>query len=222
MRKTVSMIKKLLDECSDEDRGEWKGHTQTILSAVRLSHPTRRGVTNAIAAGFFESSAFPALAQTGWMLSRSAPGSPFTFALTLGGSLVRVLVVSLQQESGKPRRQSQSERPEPRYVALLPRKTLGAPQRTEGMPGRAREDGPQAVIDRGFSFGDFDVLAVNLHAATRRWADFRYTLAAWLAPRKDRATLIATEQPLESSQMWTSELSVCVRWLTTEVAGNAV
>jgi hypothetical protein len=223
MRKTVSVIKKLLDECSDEDRGEWQSHTQTILSAVRSSHPTRRGVTNAIAAGFFESSAFPVLAQAGWMLSRSAPGSP-TLAMSKGGRVVRVLIASLQQESGKPRRHSQGEAQEPRYIALLPRKTARTPLRPGGRTGRRLEHGPQAVVDRTFSLEDFDVLAVNLHAATRRWVDFRYTLAAWLVPRECRANLIANEQPvpLEPSRIWTSELLVCVRWLTTEIAEDAV
>ena|SRR5580700_5215830 len=104
MRKSVSVIKKLLDECTDEDRGEWKSHTQTILSAVRTSHPTRRGVTGAIASGFFENSAFPALAAFGWTLRRGLPEDPFTFAMEKDGRVVRVLIASLQQESGKPRR----------------------------------------------------------------------------------------------------------------------
>ena len=96
MRKSVSVIKKLLDECTDEDRGEWKSHTQTILSAVRTSHPTRRGVTGAIASGFFENSAFPALAAFGWTLRRGLPEDPFTFAMEKDGRVVRVLIASLQ------------------------------------------------------------------------------------------------------------------------------
>jgi hypothetical protein len=219
MRKTVSVIKKLLDECCDEDRGEWKSHTQTILRAVRSSHPTRRGVTSAIAAAFFENSAFPALAHAGWSLSRSAPESPFTFSMTRDERDVRVLVAALHQESGKPRRYSGAEAQEPRYIALLPRKVVRTPPRPGSRPGRPSEHESRVPMNHIFSFNDFDLLAVNLQVATRQWIDFRFTLARWLAARADHSFLIAHEQPvpLEASHAWTGDLSLCVKWLTREI-----
>jgi hypothetical protein len=215
MRKPVSVIKQLLDECSDEDRGEWKNHTQTILSAVRSSHPTRRGVKSAIASGFFENNAFPALAASGWLLTRGLPHESFTFAMEHGGRRVRVLIASLHQESGKPRRHDSSEYAGHLFIAQLPRKIAAFPAQSGSITERLRA-GPEAIdADRSYCFDDFDLLAVNVHGATRRWADFVYTLAAWLRPQDDRSFLISGEQlvPLGSSSRWTSDLSVCVDWL---------
>jgi hypothetical protein len=224
MRKSVSVIKKLLDECSDEDRGEWKNHTQTILGAVRSSHPTRRGVRSAIASGFFESSAFSALGELGWTLTRGLPAGPFNFAMEKDGRRVRVLIASLQQESGKPRRQDAREERDPVYVAKLPGRTVPLSARSRGSAKQQRGNPQKAGDDRAYAFDDFDLLAVNMHAATRRWADFSYTLAMWLRPREDQRGLIASEQlvPVSSSRRWTTDLTLCLDWLSATAARKAV
>jgi hypothetical protein len=224
MRKSVSVIKKLLDECSDEDRGEWKNHTQTILSAVRASHPTRRGVRSAIASGFFESSAFPVLAASGWTLTRGRPADSFTFAVERGGRGVRVLIASLQQESGKPRRQGAPDQPGPVFIAQLPRRAPVLSARSGSAGTQQKDESGKAGTDRAWWFDDFDLLAVNLHAATRRWADFSYTLAAWLRPEEGRSSAIANEQlvPLDSSEGWTTDIALCLDWLNEAGARKAV
>jgi|HubBroStandDraft_5_1064220.scaffolds.fasta_scaffold262500_1 hypothetical protein len=217
MRKSVSVIKKLLDECTDEDRGEWKSHTQTILSAVRTSHPTRRGVTGAIASGFFENSAFPALAAFGWTLRRGLPEDPFTFAMEKDGRVVRVLIASLQQESGKPRRLDARDQCDPACIVHLAKKTSQILARSSGATRQQGSHPREISEDRAYSFDDFDLLAVNMHAATRRWADFSYTPAARLRSDEDRIGLIASEQlvPLIASRHWTNDLALCLDWLAT-------
>lgn len=224
MRKSVSVIKKLLEDCSDEDRGEWKNHTQTILSAVRSSHPTRRGVRSAIASGFFENSQFASLAALGWTLARGRPADPFTFAMEHGGRSVRVLIASLQQESGKPRRHDLGDERDPGYIVQLTKRTPQLSGRSGGTAGQRRGTQREISVHRAYSFDDFDLLAVNLHAATRRWADFCYTLAAGLRPDQDHRDLIASEQivPLSLSRRWTGDLALCLDWLPTAGTRKAV
>ena len=67
---------------------------------------------------------------------------------------------------------------------------------------------------RPYKFGDFDILAVNMHPSTENWQDFRYTIGAWLLPRQEDPNLIQIMQPVAalSDKYWTASLSECLDW----------
>jgi hypothetical protein len=76
---------------------------------------------------------------------------------------------------------------------------------------------PESVREktRPYLFGDFDILAVNLHPSTGDWKNFRYTVASWLIPRSKDKTLIEVFQPVAAipNSVWANDLSVCLKWL---------
>jgi hypothetical protein len=221
MRRSVNAIKQLLEECSDEDRDQWKSHAQTVLEAVRASHPTRRGVKGAVAAAFFASTALPASVQAGWTLVSSADRRrPSQFEIEKDGRIARVLISALQVEAGKPLRQA-SERREPVYVSRLPRRPLI--DRTVRGANQAERDRPQKPVgERGWLETDFDVLAVNLQPVTRNWSDFRYTLSHSLTPSQSNPPMIGDLQPvpLHPSGAWAADLVTCLEWYLLK-PGNA-
>jgi len=65
-----------------------------------------------------------------------------------------------------------------------------------------------------YRFGDFDILAVNMHPSSGDWQNFRYTVASWLLPRGQDKSLIEIFQPVASdpNDVWTDDLSVCLDW----------
>jgi hypothetical protein len=217
MRRSVNVIKQLLEECSDEDRDQWKSHAQTVLAAVRASHPTRRGVQGAIAAAFFENSAVPAVSAAGWAL---APGGhrpdSFRFAIGKEGRVVRVLIAALQVEAGKPVRQIAEQR-EPFYVAQLPKRSSRVRLVTNAGKTRAAGEA-HAPGAQGWSTSEFDVLAVSLQPLTRQWSDFTYKLAGALKPSASNAALVENLQPvsLDASRGWTNDLLTCLGWISSK------
>lgn len=68
---------------------------------------------------------------------------------------------------------------------------------------------------RPYRFGDFDILAVNLHPSTGHWERFAFTVGSWLLPRKGDATLIEIMQPVAVTpdEYWTDDLGRCIEWL---------
>jgi hypothetical protein len=70
------------------------------------------------------------------------------------------------------------------------------------------------VQTRPYRFGDFDILAVNMHPSSADWKNFRYTLASWLLPRAKDPSLIEIFQPVASvpNDVWTNDLRTCLRW----------
>jgi hypothetical protein len=74
---------------------------------------------------------------------------------------------------------------------------------------------PQTNEDtRPYHFGEFDVLAVNLHPSTRDWNRFLYTVSDWLIPRSPNAALIEIFQPVAQApnDVWTDKLETCLDW----------
>ncbi len=67
---------------------------------------------------------------------------------------------------------------------------------------------------RPYRFGDFDILAVNLHPTTGKWERFAFTVGNWLLPRIKEPNLIEIFQPvaLTSDGYWTDDLSRCIEW----------
>jgi len=78
---------------------------------------------------------------------------------------------------------------------------------------RSLKKGAITVNTRPYSFGDFDILAVNMHPSTGNWREFRYTVASWLLPRAADTTLIEIFQPVASTpnDAWTDDLDTCLK-----------
>ena len=68
---------------------------------------------------------------------------------------------------------------------------------------------------RPYRFGEFDILAVNMHPSTRDWQRFLFTLSRWLLPRNPDANLVEIFQPVPSAPnvAWTDSLQTCLGWL---------
>jgi hypothetical protein len=71
---------------------------------------------------------------------------------------------------------------------------------------------PVTVSTRPYRFGDFDILAVNMHPSSGNWRNFRYTLASWLLPRLANTGLIEIFQPVAATpnDVWTDDLGSCL------------
>jgi hypothetical protein len=215
MRQAINRIKELLEECSDQDRRQWQAHAQIVLGAIRTSHPTKRGIQNAIAAAFLDSTAIQGIRQAGWRrqpVGSDADGLPLV--ITDDQRKARILIATLQLEAGKPQRKS----PPPAagsgwYIAQLPKKqTLP----TAGRLIHSARNRAARVLAKtcAYSFMDFDVLAVSIYPITRGPADFRFALSRSLAPCSHHPNLIAQRQavPAEPSNVWASDLAICLDW----------
>ena len=69
---------------------------------------------------------------------------------------------------------------------------------------------PQTNEDtRPYRFGEFDILAVNMHPSTREWNRFLYTISDWMIPRHPNIALIEIFQPVPSvaNDVWTDSLA---------------
>lgn len=222
MRKTVNPIKKLLEECSDQDRCEWNSHAQTILGAIHTSHPTRRGIQNAIAAAFLDTTAMEEIDRAGWTRKPDARHDRFTLVIEKAGRTARILIATLQLDAGKPVKKSSQAAGDSWYIAHMPRKSSKAAPGGKGTSSRTRA-AAEPPATRAYSTREFDVLAVNMHPVTRTWADFRYALSRSLVLRGDSSQLIAHLQPVPvgRSDLWTSELVTCLKWHLETAIGNA-
>jgi hypothetical protein len=138
---------------------------------------------------------------------------------------VRILITILQLEAGKPRRQHPQNGQGDRYVVQVQKKLSRARVVKGGLNAEHRETGESKLSQaRAYRFEDFDILAVNLHPATRRWTEFRFALSTRLTARKDQPSLIAASQlaSLDPVGLWTNDFAVCLDWLLKETAGTAI
>jgi hypothetical protein len=102
------------------------------------------------------------------------------------------------------------------YVVEV-QKTRGGKKKTKKLLpeiGTAVEGVDEVEETRPYRFGDFDILAVNMHPSSGNWKNFRYTVASWLLPRPEDAALIEIFQPVAATpnNVWTEDLSVCLDW----------
>jgi hypothetical protein len=79
---------------------------------------------------------------------------------------------------------------------------------------RGSEDPERRKGRRENRFGDFDILAVNLHPATGSWERFAFTVGSWLLPRAKEPLLIEIFQPvpITPDEFWTDDLGRCIEW----------
>jgi hypothetical protein len=220
---SLKKIKRLLDQCTPEEQGvlmdylkarlpqhplekEWGVGADVILSAIsRSSDLTKRGVRGIIAEAIFERHVVAPLRR--WQVIAFTGDQPFDFLLRSKTRLpkeVRIQVKLQRMKTQRPMVASQANRhfPSDHYVVEV-QKTRG------GMDLQTGEN------TRPYRFGEFDVLAVNMHPSTRDWNRFLFTLGKWLLPRHADAALIEIFQPVPKGPngCWTDSLETCLKWL---------
>lgn len=223
MSPSIDELKEILAECTDEERvalfdylkarqpqhpleKEWGVGAEVILSAIsRSSDLTKRGVRGIIAEAVFERNILAGL--KGWEAVRFVEDRPYDFLLRQGSGGVREarIQVKLQRMlKQQPMLASQANRHYPKdFFVVEVQKTRG------GFDPQTNED------TRPYRFGEFDILAVNMHPSTKDWNNFLYTLSDWLIPRHPNSTLVEIFQPVPSTpgDKWTNSLDTCLGWL---------
>jgi hypothetical protein len=219
MGNSVKSLKKLIDECSDTNRHEWTDEARTILEAVRrTSRPTKWKVKHTIAEAIVKQIIVPSIVDSGWKLrSTKADNSSSGVALERDGLLARVEIALLQPATAKFRRIYRGQHSESAYALEMQKRQMQTKAARAIAVGGAHETAKTDYADeRSYSFSDFDILAVNTHAVTRQWPDFRYILSAWLRPHPSHQSLINTVQlvSLRPSDAWTDDLGTCLERFT--------
>jgi len=225
MTESLENLKRLVGECSTEEQSalldylkarfpqhslekEWGVGADVILSAIsRSSDLTRRGVRGIIAEAIFERTTLADL--KGWDAVRFTDDRPYDFLIRSNGlnpKEVRIQVKLQRMKTQQPMLASEANRhyPNDMYVVEV-QKTRG------GIDLQTNED------TRPYRFGEFDILAVNMHPSTRDWNRFLFTVGDWLIPRSPNAALIEIFQPVSRTpnDCWTDKLATCLDWLAT-------
>lgn len=185
---------------------QWDTTAETILTAIaRSSDLTLRGIRGILAEATFEATVLPDLEPAGWKPVAIVGDQAYDFLLERAASRVRIQVKLQRREAGVPK-----------HYAARSRASLNCPSGTihvvEVQKTRSGEkDGKKT---RPYRFGDFDVLAVNLHPSTGDWTRFVYTVGNWLLPRPKQEELIEIFQPVPErpDEYWTHNLSNCIGW----------
>jgi len=223
MTDVLDKLKQQIDQCNDQERNllfeylrtklpehplekEWGVRAEIILSAIsRSSDLTKRGVRGIIAEAVFDRGILSPL--KGWKAIPFVEDKPYDFLLqTLEQKPreARIQVKLQRMLKQQPMRAVEANRHYPSDMHVVEvQKTRG------GFDPQTNED------TRPYRFGEFDVLAVNLHPSTRNWNCFLYTLSAWLLPRYPDTNLIEIFQPVPSgpNDVWTDDLPKCLEWL---------
>lgn len=224
MSAVTDELLRILQHASDEDRAyvlawlrehlpphplelEWNTTADAILTAIaRSTDLTLRGVRGILAEATFETSVLPEMELAGWKAVKIIGDQTYDFHLQRKTAAVRVQVKLQRRERGIPKEYSKKSAgklaeppPEPIYVVEV--------QKTRG----GTKDGEKT---RPYRFGDFDILAVNLHPSTGDWKRFAFTVGSWLLPSSLDAKAIETMQPVSArpDRYWTDDLNVCIQW----------
>jgi hypothetical protein len=232
MLESIETLRKLIDDCSEEDRralatylaasiprhpleDEWGVDASMILSSIRRSSDlTKRGVRGIIAEAVFETDVLPTVASSGWNPGTALPGDwPYDAILVKADISIRIQIKLQRLEKGVPKRYRPKQFTEELFVVEVQKTRSG-----EIRGSKIDAPGKKAESTRPYRFGDFDILAVNMHPATHQWNNFRFTVADWLLPRPSNASLIEVFQPvsLATNDVWTADLSTCIEWFLSK------
>lgn len=224
MGNSVKSLKRLIDECSDTNRHEWTDKARTILEAVRRTpRPTKWKVRRSIAEEILKKIVVPSVADLGWTLRAVQTDDPSCDVLLEAGHLrARMKMVLLKPATAKFRRIYREQHSESAYVLEMQRKTTQTKAAKAAANSKSRgTTQTSAPIGRCYGFEEFDILAVNTHAVSRMWPDFRYTLAAWLRPHPVHQSFINVVQSVspQPDDLWTDDLGVCLEWFSRTERG---
>ena len=226
MSESLAKLKKLIDKCSAKEKAalldylkarlsqhplekEWGVGGDVILSAISRSNDlTKRGVRGIIAEAIFERYVVGRLDR--WKAVAFTGDQPFDFLLRAkagGGDDVRIQVKLQRMKAQRPMMASEANRhfPSDQFVVEV-QKTRG------GIDPQTGEN------TRPYRFGEFDILAVNMHPSAKNWNVFLFTLSKWLLPRHADAGLIEIFQPVPNrpNEHWTDSLEQCLEWLALD------
>jgi len=223
MSELTEEVCRLIEQASEEERRiilayirqhvpihaleiEWNTTAEEILTAIaRSADITLRGMRGILAEAIFEKRILPEMERNGWEAIKVAGEQSYDFLLERTGSQVRIQVKLQRKEKGVPKEYATKSRaalncPDGKIYVVEVQKTRGG------------EIGGEAT--RPYRYGDFDILAVNLHPSTGHWERFAFTVGSWLLPRKGDATMIEIMQPVTttSDENWTDDLNQCIEW----------
>lgn len=235
MSEKLEAAKSLINECSEEERRalraylskllphrierDWDVDADTILNAIeRSSDLTKRGVRGIIAEAVFVNEVIATVASTGWLSVGLEGDHSYDALLRKDDRDARVQVKLQRLEKGIPKLYYPRHHEEGTLFVVEVQKTrTGLRTAKAKLPAsntslRTAEE--VTIKTRPYSFGDFDILAVNMHPSTRNWKNFRYTIASWLIPRPADKSLIEIFQPVAAkpNDLWTDNLSTCLEW----------
>jgi len=185
---------------------EWNTTAEEILTAIaRSSDLTLRGIRGILAEAVFEKRVLPPLEGDGWAAVKIVGDQAYDFLIERAQIPARIQVKLQRKEKGVPkpyaarRRASLKLPPGTMYVVEVQKTRSGTKNGEKTRPYR---------------FGDFDILAVNLHAATGSWERFAFTVGSWLLPRETAPNLIEIMQPvpITPDEYWTDDLATCIEW----------
>lgn len=239
MSETLEAIKKLIDSCTTDDRlalaaylrklvphpleSEWGVDASTILSAIRRSSDlTKRGVRGIIAEAVFESDVVPILRTHGWQAVAIVGDQPYDVVLKRHDISARIQIKLQRREKGVPKLYYPTKYSEnPLYVVEVQKTRSGTKKSKVVLQGTSTEistTNSLAVKTRPYRFGEFDILAVNMHPSSGDWKSFRYTLSSRLLPRSEDQSLIEIFQPVaaQPNKIWTDDASTVLSWLDIE------
>lgn len=235
MTESLGAIKKLIHACSPEERSalklhlrellphplerEWGIDADTILTAIRRSSDlTKRGVRGIIAEAIFENEVVPRLSTSGWDTIPVTGDHSYDAQFKKGSLSARIQVKLQRLEKGIPKLYYPKHYKQGSLYVVEVQKTRSGEKTTkETLRGTRTELAAITAVTiktRPYRFGDFDILAVNMHPSSGNWRSFRYTLSSWLLPRANDESLIEIFQPVAATpnDVWTDDLAVCLGW----------
>lgn len=232
MNPSVEALKKAIEECSLEERKElleflrarvpphpleleWAIDGDDVLSSIhRAADLSKRGVRGLIAEFMFDRDVLPSVRENGWKLVSIPKGDwPYDSLVERNGRRVSIQIKLQRLAAGQPKQFWKNAYTDTFYYEVEVQKTRSGKKRK--VKGAATSVDQQILVDtRPYPFGAFDILAVNMQPATRKWSEFRFTLGSWLLERPDAPSLIEIHQPvaLNPGDTWTDNLNTCLEW----------
>jgi hypothetical protein len=238
MNDSLETIQKLINECSEDERravkfflrkllphpleSEWGIDADTILSAInRSSDLTKRGIRGIIAEAVFVNDVIPGAAASGWQYIAIGGDHLYDALLKKGDRSARIQVKLQRLEKGAPKLYYPRHYKEGSlYVVEVQKTRSGKKTVKKTLPGTDTQIAVTTSVTeetRPYNFGEFDILAVNMHPSSGDWKNFRYTLGSWLLPRQANSSRIEIFQPVAAipNDVWTDDLATCLKWFET-------
>jgi hypothetical protein len=232
MNESLEALKKAVDECSLGEckelfkflrtklpphplEAEWAIDGDDVLSSLyRATDLSKRGVRGLIAEFMFERDVLPSVRKNGWEPVSIPKGDwPYDSLVERNGKQVSIQIKLQRLQAGHPKRFWESAYKDLVYYDVEVQRTRTGKKRT---PKRTTSSFvvPASTDTRPYPFGAFDILAVNMQPATKKWAEFRFTVGNWLLERPDSPSLIEIHQPvaLIPDDAWTDNLNTCLDW----------
>lgn len=160
----------------------------------------------------------PSVAQSGWEAADVIGDHPYDALLQKRDRQARIQVKLQRLEEGTPKLYYPKHYEKGSLFVVEVQKTrTGEKTSKQPLVGTGKTlDATETVTvkTRPYSFGDFDILAVNMHPSSGNWRSFRYTVGSWLLPRSADPKLIEIFQPVAATpnDVWSDDLASCLKW----------